>query len=97
MIKAIVLDCFGVLYVPRDDYFYQTVMNNPKVHHDEIRDLVKQNEYGYIDDKTLFEGITARDYPVIQGVTVVTAMAFVFINLVVDILYAYLDPRVRLE
>jgi peptide/nickel transport system permease protein len=47
--------------------------------------------------KTLFEGITARDYPVIQGVTVVTAMAFVFINLVVDILYAYLDPRVRLE
>jgi peptide/nickel transport system permease protein len=47
--------------------------------------------------KTLFEGITARDYPVIQGVTVVTAVAFVFINLVVDILYAFLDPRVRLE
>jgi peptide/nickel transport system permease protein len=47
--------------------------------------------------KTLFEGITARDYPVVQGVTLVTAVAFVFINLVVDILYAYLDPRVRLE
>ena len=47
--------------------------------------------------KTLFEGITARDYPVIQGVTVVTALAFVVINLIVDIMYAYLDPRVRLE
>jgi peptide/nickel transport system permease protein len=47
--------------------------------------------------KTLFEGITARDYPVVQGVTLVTAVAFVVINLVVDILYAYLDPRVRLE
>jgi peptide/nickel transport system permease protein len=47
--------------------------------------------------KTLFEGITARDYPVVQGVTLVTAVAFVFINLIVDILYAYLDPRVRLE
>ena len=47
--------------------------------------------------KTLFEGITARDYTVVQGVTLTTAVAFVAINLVVDILYAYLDPRVRLE
>lgn len=57
MIKAIILDCFGVLYIPQDDYFYQTVMANPKVHHDEIRDLIKQSEYGYIDDATLFAGI----------------------------------------
>ncbi len=47
--------------------------------------------------KTLFEGITARDYTVVQGVTLVTAVAFVFINLIVDIMYGYLDPRVRLE
>ncbi|MGJ3237948.1 MAG: ABC transporter permease [Anaerolineae bacterium] len=47
--------------------------------------------------KTLFDGITARDYTVVQGVTLVTAVAFVFINLIVDILYGYLDPRVRLE
>lgn len=47
--------------------------------------------------KTLFEAITARDYTVVQGVTLVTAIAFVFINLIVDITYGYLDPRVRLE
>ena len=47
--------------------------------------------------RTLFEGITARDFPVIQGFTVVIAVIYVFFNLVVDISYAFLDPRVRLE
>jgi peptide/nickel transport system permease protein len=47
--------------------------------------------------KTLFDGITARDYTLVQGVTLVTAVAFVFINLFVDILYSYLDPRIRLS
>jgi len=47
--------------------------------------------------KTLFEGITARDYTLVQGVTVSTAIAFVFINLFVDLMYGLLDPRVRLE
>ncbi|MBC8171105.1 MAG: ABC transporter permease [Anaerolineae bacterium] len=46
--------------------------------------------------KTLFDGITARDYSIVQGVTLVTAIAFVVINLLVDILYGYLDPRIRL-
>ena len=58
MIKAIILDCFGVLYIPQNDYFYQTVLANPTEHRDEILDLVKQSEYGYIDDTTLFEGIS---------------------------------------
>ena len=47
--------------------------------------------------KTLFEGITARDYSLVQGVTLVTAVAFVSINLLVDVLYGYLDPRIRLS
>ena len=47
--------------------------------------------------KTLFDGITARDYPLVQGVTLSTALAFVFINLAVDVLYGYLDPRIRLS
>jgi ABC-type dipeptide/oligopeptide/nickel transport system permease component len=46
--------------------------------------------------RTLFDGITARDYSLVQGVTLVTAVAFVIINLIVDILYGYLDPRIRL-
>jgi peptide/nickel transport system permease protein len=46
--------------------------------------------------KTLYDGITSRDYAIVQGVTLVTAIAFVVINLVVDVLYGYLDPRIRL-
>ena len=45
--------------------------------------------------KTLFEAITARDYIVIQGVTLVVAMAYLVVNLLVDISYAFLDPRIR--
>jgi peptide/nickel transport system permease protein len=41
--------------------------------------------------------ILARDYPVIQGGLLVTALMFVGINLMVDVLYAWLDPRVRYE
>lgn len=45
----------------------------------------------------LFEAITARDFPIIQGFTVVIATGYVVINLIVDVSYAYFDPRVRLE
>lgn len=41
--------------------------------------------------------ILARDYPVIQGFTLVIALIFVLVNLLVDLSYAYLDPRIRLE
>lgn len=41
--------------------------------------------------------ITQRDFPMIQGVVLVTAVIFVVINLLVDIVYAYLDPKVRLS
>ena len=40
--------------------------------------------------KTLYDGITARDYTLVQGVTLVTAIAFVIINLIVDVLYGFL-------
>ncbi len=45
----------------------------------------------------LFEAITARDFPVIQGFVVIIAIGYVLLNLIVDISYAYLDPRIRLE
>lgn len=47
--------------------------------------------------RTLYEAITARDYGIVQVFTLVIAFIFVVINLVVDISYAYLDPRVRLN
>jgi peptide/nickel transport system permease protein len=43
----------------------------------------------------VFEAISTRDYPVVQGVTLVVALAFVLVSLVVDILYAVVDPRLR--
>jgi len=47
--------------------------------------------------RILFEAITARDYPIIQAFTVVIAMGYVFINLIVDLSYVFIDPRIRLE
>jgi len=45
----------------------------------------------------LVDAIYARDYPIVQGVTLTIAIIFVLINLVVDILYTLVDPRVRLD
>ncbi len=41
------------------------------------------------------EGINLRDYPVVQGAVLAIALAFVLVNLCVDVLYGFLDPRVR--
>lgn len=47
--------------------------------------------------RAVTEAILARDYAVIQGFTLVIAIGFVMINLIVDVSYAFLDPRVRLR
>jgi peptide/nickel transport system permease protein len=41
--------------------------------------------------------VLARDYPVVQGVVIIAACIFVLANLLVDVLYAYLDPRIRYD
>jgi peptide/nickel transport system permease protein len=43
----------------------------------------------------IYESISTRDYPVVQGVTLVMATIFVLISLIVDITYAFMDPRLR--
>ncbi|MFC4735088.1 ABC transporter permease [Bacillus daqingensis] len=43
----------------------------------------------------VFEAIGTRDYPVIQSGILVIATMFVFINLIVDLLYSYIDPRIK--
>ncbi|MCO5224222.1 MAG: ABC transporter permease [Thermomicrobiales bacterium] len=43
----------------------------------------------------IYEAIQNRDYPVVQSVTLVLATIFVTVSLIVDILYAFLDPRLR--
>ncbi len=43
----------------------------------------------------LIEAITARDYPLIQALVLLAAAIYTIVNLLVDILYTYLDPRIR--
>lgn len=45
----------------------------------------------------IYQGILERDYPVVQGGVVFVAIAFVLINLLVDLSYAVIDPRVQLK
>jgi ABC-type dipeptide/oligopeptide/nickel transport system permease component len=43
------------------------------------------------------QAIQARDYPLLQGCILLIALSYVFVNLVTDLIYALVDPRVRLE
>jgi peptide/nickel transport system permease protein len=47
--------------------------------------------------KLLLDAILGRDYPVVQGVTLVIAVMFVLVNLCTDLTYAALDPRLRAQ
>ena len=47
--------------------------------------------------RMLFESILVHDYPVVQMITLAVAVIYVMANLIVDISYAALDPRIRLE
>jgi peptide/nickel transport system permease protein len=45
----------------------------------------------------IYDAILARDYPIVQGGTMLIAFVFIFANLLVDISYAFLDPRIQHE
>jgi peptide/nickel transport system permease protein len=47
--------------------------------------------------RLLYEGISFRDFPVVQGVVLLGGVMIVIVNLVIDILYAVIDPRIRFE
>jgi len=47
--------------------------------------------------KMITEGVSSRDYAVVQGLTLVTALIYVTVNLIVDVSYGFLDPRIRLQ
>ena len=42
------------------------------------------------------QAISARDYPLLQGCILVIALSYVLVNLLTDLVYAVVDPRVRL-
>lgn len=45
----------------------------------------------------IYDGIMSKDYPVVQGGIIVLSASFILINLLVDIMYKWLDPRIQLE
>jgi peptide/nickel transport system permease protein len=47
--------------------------------------------------KWIYDSILGRDYPIVQGGTLLIAVIFVFFNLLVDLSYAYLDPRIKYD
>jgi peptide/nickel transport system permease protein len=47
--------------------------------------------------RLIISAILRRDYPVVQGVVLVTAASYVLINLAVDMVYAFIDPRIRYD
>jgi peptide/nickel transport system permease protein len=46
--------------------------------------------------RLIVQGIMKRDFPVIQGAVLFMAVTFVFVNLIVDLSYGFIDPRIRL-
>jgi len=58
--------------------------------------IVAEAVFNYPGLGQLFiQAVTARDYPLVQSITIVTASLFVFLNFLVDVLYSFIDPRVR--
>jgi ABC-type dipeptide/oligopeptide/nickel transport system permease component len=45
--------------------------------------------------RLLYEGISSRDFPVVQATVILGGVMIILVNLLVDILYAYIDPRIR--
>jgi len=45
--------------------------------------------------KWLFDSIVARDYAIVQSMTLLIALIYIVVNLTVDVLYAFIDPRIR--
>ena len=48
-----------------------------------------------LGNEEIVDAIFARDYPLVQGVIMLTATLFVLTNLLVDLTYTFLDPRIR--
>jgi len=47
--------------------------------------------------RLIVEAVFTRDYPLVQGVVLITASSYVLINLLVDVSYSLLDPRIRVR
>jgi peptide/nickel transport system permease protein/oligopeptide transport system permease protein len=47
--------------------------------------------------RLIVDSILARDYPVIQGAILIFGLLYIMVNLTVDVIYAFVDPRIRYD
>jgi len=47
--------------------------------------------------RLIVDSILARDYPMIQGAILIFGLLYVFVNLIIDLVYAFVDPRIRYD
>ena len=47
--------------------------------------------------RLLYDSISARDYPMIQGTILIFGLLYILVNLAVDLIYAFVDPRIRYD
>ena len=47
--------------------------------------------------RLMMNSISKRDYPMIQGITLMLCISYLLVNLFIDIVYAWVDPRIRLD
>ncbi len=45
----------------------------------------------------LNDGLSNRDFPMVQGIVLMSGLMIVMLNFVIDVLYGYVDPRIRLS
>jgi ABC-type dipeptide/oligopeptide/nickel transport system permease component len=45
--------------------------------------------------RLLIDAVSARDFPLVQGIMLFISISFVLVNLLADVVYAYVDPRIR--
>jgi len=45
----------------------------------------------------LYDGLVNRDFPMVQGVVLMSGLLIVILNFAIDLLYGYMDPRIRLS
>jgi peptide/nickel transport system permease protein len=45
----------------------------------------------------LYDGLSNRDFPMVQGVVLMSGLMIVLLNFTIDVLYGYVDPRIRLS
>ena len=48
-------------------------------------------------ERLMMNSISKRDYPMIQGITLMLCISYLLVNLLIDIVYAWVDPRIRLD